>query len=116
MSLSSPRDHEMAGRARRLGNGAPLGAKHLRVLGGYCLFAGAFLGGVNVVSWSNHELWPKALVLAPSVLLLAFWLLLDAEALAAGKRRHQKAILWSCIAAGSAAGLALLRALTGSFL
>jgi hypothetical protein len=115
MSPSDQSDHELADRLARLGNGNPVGPGQFRMMGGYCLFAAAFLGGVNVYSWTKGELWPKALVLAPSALLLGSWLLFDAKALSAGTRRHQKPILWGCIGIGSALGLAILHTLTGSF-
>jgi hypothetical protein len=115
MSPSQDRDYEMADRVARLGNAAAPQPKHLRVMGAYLLFAATFLAGINVYSWSHDELWPKALVIAPAVLLLAVWLLVDAKALAAGTRQHQKPILWACIGGGSAIGVAILHALTGRF-
>ena len=115
MSPLPKRDDEIARRVARLGNGKSVEPKHLRIMGAYLLFAAAFLAGINVYSWTERELWPKALVIAPAVLLLAVWLLLDAKALAAGTRQRQRWILWGCIAGGSALGLAILRTLTGRF-
>jgi hypothetical protein len=115
MNPSHERNYEMADRLARLGNGTTTQPKHLRVMGAYLLFATTFLAGINVYSWSHDELWPKALVIAPAVLLLGVWLLVDAKALASGTRRHQKPILWACIGGGSAIGLAILHALTGRF-
>jgi hypothetical protein len=107
-------NHEMADRVARLGNGKPIRAKHLRIMGGYLLFAATVFAGLNVYAWQHGELWTKPLVIAPAVLLLGLWLVLDARALAAGTRKSQKPILWACIAGGSAVGFAIIYALTGS--
>ena len=110
----APRDSEIAGRLPRLGMDGTQ-PKHLRIMGGYLLFATAVLAGINMHSWSDGRLWPKALIIAPALLLLGVWLLVDANALTSGTRRHQKPILWACIGIGSVVGLAILHTLTGSF-
>lgn len=109
---SKDTNYEIAERLGRVG-AARTEPKHLRLMGGYCVFAAAVLLGVNAHAWSSGEIWPKALVIAPAVLLLGTWLLVDAVALANGARRHQKAILWACIGVGSLAGFGVLYALTG---
>jgi hypothetical protein len=116
MVETSEKNDLMAQRVGRFMPGKPVLPKHLRLIGGYFLFAFSFLAGVNVYSWQKHELWPNALIIAPSVLLLGVWMLIDATALAAGSRRHQRAILWACIVLGSGVGMTILHELTGSFL
>jgi hypothetical protein len=115
MNRPDERNYEVADRLTRLGNGKSAQPKHLRMMGGYLLFAAAFLAGINVYSWTKNELWPKALVIAPAVFLLGVWLLFDAKALANGTRQHQKAILWACIGIGSTVGFGVLHSLTGRF-
>ena len=108
-------DDLMARRAAKLAPGTAITPRHLRFIGGYFLFAFAVLAGVNVYSWRSGQLWPKALIIAPSVLFIGLWLLVDARALVAGTRRHQRAFVWAFILAGTGTGIAILHALTGRF-
>lgn len=69
----------------------------------------------SVIAWRSGTLWPRALILAPSVLLLGLWMVLDASALADSRRRHQRAILWAAIIVGTGVGVSVLHHLTGRF-
>ncbi|AKU96283.1 hypothetical protein AKJ09_02947 [Labilithrix luteola] len=85
------------------------------MMGAYLLLAGAVCIGINAHAWTTKELWPKALVVAPAMLLLGSWLLFDARALARGSRQQHKAILCACVGAGSLLGAGIVHALTGRF-
>ena len=115
MGEDEKRDELMARRVGQLAPGTTVLPRHLRIAGGYCVFAFAVLAGINVYSWRNNELWPKALIISPAVLLIGVWLLVDAKALAAGTRTRQRVIVWACVLLGTGLGVGVLHHLTGRF-
>jgi hypothetical protein len=86
---------------------------HIRGMGIYGLFAAVALVGLNVYSLTNDgRIWPKTVLMIPTLFLLGLWMLVDANALATNRRRFTP-ILWACMAVGSAVGLGAIKFLTG---
>ena len=68
--------------------------KHVRLAGvAYILTAAmAFAFTLNQVTWEN-KFYGKLLAIVPASAILGVWFILDASALAAGRRRYQLPIL-----------------------
>jgi hypothetical protein len=115
MEEKNLKDETMAHRVGTLMPGEQVLPKHVRMAGGYCLFAACFFAGVNAYAWQRRELWPSVLVITPAVLLFGLWLLFDGNALARGTRSQQRIILWACILVGCGLGEAIHYQLTGRF-
>ncbi len=92
-----------------------LSARHVRFAGIYCLFATAFFTALNAYTFQKDgSLYPKLVVVGPVILLLGIWALFDAKAISED-RRGGRAGIWICLVVGCAAGLGVMRALTGSY-
>jgi hypothetical protein len=107
--------NSVGSRMSRLTGGDPskIAPKHVRMMGGYCVFAASAFAGLNIYTvFSDGTLWPKTVLLFPTLLLLGLWMLIDAKALAAEQRGFRPG-LWICIGVGSAFGMAILRTMTG---
>jgi len=73
--------------------------KHIRLVG-VAFILGAlmcFLFTVNDINWSRG-LYPKLVLLIPSLVSMGVWHIADARALSSGRRRYQKVILGVCLA------------------
>jgi len=70
---------------------------------------------VNLYSSSRDgTIWPKTVLIFPTLMLLGFWMLADAKALASARRRFTPG-LWACIGVGSVLGLMVIHTLTGGW-
>jgi hypothetical protein len=98
------RDFTIASQVARISNTDDVRPKHVR-LAGVAYLLGASMCFVFTLGHISFErrFFPTLLLLIPVLAVLGAWHLLDAKALAEGRRRHQKLILWG----GSVAALAL---------
>ena len=73
--------------------------KHVRIAGVGYMLTGlmCFLFTADDIRW-ERRFFPKLVFLIPVACSLGLWFLLDAGALSSGRRRHQKLLLFACIA------------------
>jgi hypothetical protein len=107
------RDFTIAREAGRLSSTADVRPKHVRLIG-----VAYLLSALMCLLWSYNDInfsarvFPKLLTLGVTLPVYAGWLLVDAKALASGRRRHQRVIQICLVGGGLVLSFVVLEGLT----